>query len=721
VKISKKLGKSFLIQQGNSDCGVACLASVINYHGGDTSIEYLRKISGTSKKGTTLLGLLQAAKQSGFEAEGLEAESIENLKEINEPAILHIVIENRLQHYVVFFGFDGDKIVLGDPVKGIGVYTNAQLETIWQSKTLLKLSPTSTFEKKESVSLKKKTWFIDLIYEDLPLLLVSLFLGIIISVLSVSTAIFSQKLVDDILPKENTQKLVLSLVLVLFLLLARSGLNYLRGFFMIRQGMDFNNRIIQSFYGNLLQLPKSFFDTRKTGELIARMNDTRRIQNTISVLTGSVLIDFLSVLVSICFVFSYTSIIGFMALGILLLYSIILFYFNKPIADLQKETMNGYAMAESNFIDTIQGIADIKLSNKVSFFEKMNRSVYGLFQQKSFELGKVGIRFSMLSEITGVIFIVSVFGISSWLVLSNKLLLGEMIALSSMAGGLIPSVTRLVVANIQLQEARIAFERMFEFTQIEKENLTVSDRVANTFNELEINNVSFRFPGRKQILKEVSLNVLKGEIVALLGESGGGKSTLLQLVQKFYKPESGTFFFNKTDFDEISITELRRQISCVPQELKIFNGNLLFNITLSDQQEDYKQAITLCEDFGLNDFFNSFPQGYQTLLGEEGINISGGQKQLVVLARALFRKPKLLLLDEATSAMDRNTENFILSLLQKLKSEMGVIMVTHRIKTAQRCDRIYILENGVISITGTPKELMCSENFYSESYKELIS
>jgi ABC-type bacteriocin/lantibiotic exporter with double-glycine peptidase domain len=681
----------------------------------------LRKISGTSKQGTSLLGLLQAAQQLGFDAEGLEADSVENLKELLEPTILHVVIENQLQHYLVYYGFDDEKILIGDPGKGICYYTKGELSSVWQSKALLKLLPNNGFQRNQSIASQKKKWILELVEEDFPLLLASVFLGFVISILGMATAIFSQKLIDDILPKENTQKLFLSLVLVLFILLARSGLNYLRGFFMIRQGMDFNNRIIQSFYFNLLQLPKSFFDTRKTGDLIARMNDTRRIQSTLSTLAGTVIIDFLIIIISACFVFLYSSIIGFIILVFLCIYSFILFSFSKPLASLQKDVMAGYALTESNFVDTIQGIADIKLSNRISFFEKVNKTVFGLFQQKNFELGALSIRFSWMSELIGVIFITAVFGFSSWLVLTKELLLGEMMAVVGTAGAIVPSATRLVIANIQLQEARIAFDRMFEFTSIEKENLKESEPTISPLNELEINNVSFRFPGRKQILKDISIKVKKEEIISLLGESGGGKSTLLQLIQNFYKPESGTILLNKTNCNEISITELRRQIGCVPQELKIFNGNLLFNITLSDQPGDFQQAITLCREYGFDKFFETFPQGYLTLLGEEGINISGGQKQLVVLARALFRKPQLLLLDEATSAMDRNTENFILLLLQKLKSEMGILMVTHRIKTAQRCDRIYILENGVISTSGTPEELMLTENFYSESYKELVS
>ena len=172
-------------------------------------------------------------------------------------------------------------------------------------------------------------------------------------------------------------------------------------------------------------------------------------------------------------------------------------------------------------------------------------------------------------------------------------------------------------------------------------------------------------------------------------------------------PESGSIIVNGTDLQSLSTSGWREQIGAVPQEIKIFNGNLLYNITLSlptevsvhagDQPNDYQRAVQFCEDKGFGKYFQEFPQGYLTLLGEEGINISGGQKQLVALARALFRIPSLLLLDEATSAMDGNTENFILSILQKEKERMAILMVTHRTKIAQQCDKVYVLENGAIS------------------------
>ena len=525
----KNPSMKFTLQRDQTDCGVACLASIIQFHGGECSLEVLRKLSGTSKQGTTLLGLLQAAEALGFDAEGLVAESVDNIATLAQPVILHVVV-NKLQHYIVYypqdessFNLKNSKVNIGDPARGMLEISIDELDRIWQSKTLLKLIPKLSFEKKQKQLANKKRWIFELIRDDLQILLVSVFIGIIITLIGISTAIFSQKLIDDIIPKENIQKLTLSLVLVALLLLIRSGLTYLRGLLMLDQGMNFNNRIIQNFYSKLLQLPKSFFDTRKTGELIARMNDTRRIQLVLSSISGNILIDLLLLIVSLVFVFTYSFVIGFIIFASLPIYFLILYWFNNPIIKIQKEVMGRYSLVESNFVDTIQGVADIKAQNKQYFFEQINAAIYGEFQKKINDLGKLNFKFGLVSEITSSIFITTVFGVSSVLVLSQQLKLGEMVALLGMASGILPSVTRLVVANIQIQEALVAFDRMFEFTSIEKEQSSLITNAFSTDN-IQIENICFRFPGRGQILKNVSLNLKLGEISALIGESGGGKS-----------------------------------------------------------------------------------------------------------------------------------------------------------------------------------------------------
>jgi ATP-binding cassette subfamily B protein len=276
------------------------------------------------------------------------------------------------------------------------------------------------------------------------------------------------------------------------------------------------------------------------------------------------------------------------------------------------------------------------------------------------------------------------------------------------------------MVSIPLNEAKVAFDRMFAFSSTSVEKIDEERMVERLTSPIQINNLSYSFPGRDSLLEGINLNLHKGKFITLLGESGSGKSTLLQVLQKFYSYDQGNIIMDNTDLRRISTTSWRDKLAVVPQQIKLFNGTVLYNITLSEDSEDYKRAAILCEEYGIDKFINNFPQGYGTLIGEGGINLSGGQQQIIAIARALFTKPQLLLLDEATSAMDRNTENFILDLLQSLKQEMMILMVTHRIKTASKSDYIYILNNKSITHHGIPEELLTSNNLFSEAYNDLV-
>ncbi|WP_288368920.1 peptidase domain-containing ABC transporter [uncultured Roseivirga sp.] len=705
-------------QRDQSDCGVTCLYTLIKYYEGEVSLEKLREFSGTSKEGTTLLGLYQAANQIGLDAEGFEAE-IEHLKTLEHPAILHVIIEGKLQHYVVVFGYENQKFLISDPAKGIEYITEEELAKIWRSRALLLVKPTDRLERVQEQKGRKKEWLLSLVREDYPILGIATFLGIVISILGISTAIFTQKLIDDIIPSQDSERLILGLALLTILLLARSGVLYLRTLLILRQSKDFNNRIIQKFYGALLYLPKRFFDTRKTGELIARMNDTNRIQRTISFVLGDTLIQLLLGITSLAFVFTYSWQVGLLLLAFVPIYIFLVWKYTKPITTGQREVMQAYAMNESNYVDTIQGIEVIKNQNKESVFSKITETIYGHFQSKVYDLGLVGNKYGVYTQIIGVIAMTGVLAFSSFLVIQETLQLGELVALLSMAGGLFPAIEAVARANIQIREAKIAFDRMYEFTAIEpetNENDTVQEM--SNIQRLQVENLSFRFPGRKQLLKNINLELNKGELVCLLGESGGGKSTFLQILQKFYFPEEGKISIDGHDYREIHTKTVRSKIGVVPQEIKIFNGSLLDNILLGETITDIKTLEDFMVSLGFDQYFKEFPQGYATILGEEGVNISGGQKQLVGLARALWSNPEILLLDEATSALDRKTEHFVLNLLDRLKSYKLILLVTHRITTAAKADKIYILEENAITSCGTPSELFESDNFFSEFYQE---
>ncbi len=709
----KHIEKTHTLQLDQSDCGVACLMSLIKLNGGTNSIEKLRELSGTTKQGTTMLGLYQVANKIGFTAEGCEAD-LNALIEHKQPLILHVVIENQLQHYIVCYEYDIEKgFLIGDPAKGIYYLTADELDKIWVSKSCLTLEVNEHFIKAETEKHSQKKWFLNLLKEDYKLLWISVLLGVFVAGLGLAMSLFSQKLIDDILPSNNIKKLVSGIGLLTVLLLARVGIGALREFFLLQQSKDFNNRINTNFFSSLLQLPKPFFDTRKIGELVARLNDTQRVQRVIKMLASNLVIDVLVAIISMVFLFMYSWKIGLISLLSVPIYFYIIYRSNKKIINSQKEVMQSYAFNESNYINTIQGIATIKNDNKQDVFNRTSEVVFANFQEKIFNLGKINIALSWQSGLASVFFLIGVLIYTSIQVFNKEIKLGELMAILGIVSSLMPSIANLALISIPINEAKIAFNRMYEFASIEKEH--EEGQPISEINSIAIENLSFRFAGRSELFTNINLNIEKGKFTAIVGESGSGKSTLGQILQRFYNFESGAIIVNNQyQLNKIELKSYRNLIGVIPQEITIFNGNVIDNILLgnSDSPENIIQFLT---HFGFDVYFNQLPQGLATILGEEGINLSGGQKQIIALARVLYKKPQFLILDEATSAMDRNTENFTMNLFEKIKPNCAIFFISHRLNALKNiADVIYVLDNKTITNYGNHTELMQTNNFYSE-------
>ena len=327
----------------------------------------------------------------------------------------------------------------------------------------------------------------------------------------------------------------------------------------------------------------------------------------------------------------------------------------------------------------------------------------------------------LVSQLAGVVFLVSVLGTCCYLVAQNQLELGVLVAISGMLGMLVPAVNKLALANLQIQEATIAGDRLYEFVQLKQEQVEEGAEIPETVTRIQVENLSFRFPGRKLLFDELSFELKQGKLSVLLGESGGGKSTLLQVLMGFYAPELGSILINgDRSMKAISKNSWREQVGYVPQEIKIFNGSLGFNLSLDPNPACFEQVVRRCQYLGLHEFFERMPQGYFTQVGEEGVNLSGGQKQLVGIARALIKRPKALFLDEFTGAMDRMTEQKMLDLILKVKKEIPVLVVTHRIRPALLADEVMILDQGKLVEVGTPELLAQGENLLSGSLRDLI-
>jgi ABC-type bacteriocin/lantibiotic exporter with double-glycine peptidase domain len=720
----KHIEKTHTLQLDQSDCGVACLMSLIKLNGGTNSIEKLREWSGTTKQGTTMLGLYQVANKIGFTAEGCEAD-IQALIDHKQPVILHVVLENQLQHYVVCYGLtpalskgEGEgRFLIGDPAKGIYYLTADELDKIWVSKSCLTLETNENFVKAATEKNAQKKWFLNILKEDYKLLWISVLLGVFVAGLGLAMSLFSQKLIDDILPSQNIKKLVSGIALLTVLLLARVGIASLREFFLLQQSKDFNNRINTNFFSSLLQLPKPFFDTRKIGELVARLNDTQRVQRVIKMLASNLVIDVLVSIISLVFLFTYSWKLGLISTFSLPIYFYIIYRSNKKIINSQTEVMQSYAFNESNYINTIQGISTIKNDNKQDVFNKANEHIFANFQEKIFNLGKINIALSWQSGLASVFFLIGVLIYTSIQVFNKEIKLGELMAILGIVSSLMPSIANLALISIPINEAKIAFNRMYEFASIEKEK--EEGQPINEINSIAIQNLSFRFAGRSELFTSINLNIKKGKFTAIVGESGSGKSTLGQILQRFYPFENGQIVINnQLQLNQIELKSYRNLIGVIPQEITIFNGNVIDNILLGqvDTPENLNRFLT---HFGFETYFNQLPQGVATILGEEGINLSGGQKQVIALARVLYKKPQFLILDEATSAMDRNTENFTMNLFEKIKPNCAILFISHRLNTLKKvADTICVLDKKTITHFGTHNELMQSNNFYSDYWKE---
>lgn len=714
--------KKFILQKDTADCGIACLQNILHYNNTEVSFERLRDISGTDLNGTTMLGLRHAATQLGFEAQGVEANDVNSLQSLQHPCILHIITKENRTHYIVFYKWNGTHYIVGDPAKGILHLTPDELSTLWKRKIVLLLTPTKKLEQHASNHVSRWNWFLPIVKKFLPAFSIIAVLGLIVSALNLSTAIFSQLLVDKLLPKQELQKIIIAIVALGGLLLLKSVLNYVRGFIVAQQSRKFNIDLVGGFFSRLLQMPKSFFENRRTGDMVTRLNDTNRIQQVISMIVGEVSIQALLLLTAGTILFIYSWICGLIALLFVpVIFGLVRKYQPKIIAA-QKDQMAAYAQNESNYIDNIKGIGTIKLFNRESYFFGQAKNIFSNFQDALFGVNKTRIKFNIAIDLLATFFFTALVITSVLLVFQKDLKTGELIAVLQFSMVVMQAATAVALTNIQLQEAKVAFDRMYEFINAETEALPMQQENAEPAKAIALENftaqnVSFHFPGRKTLIQNASLEVSQGEIVAITGESGQGKSTIFQIFQKFYQPANGRILVNGQNLQDIDTLQWRKTIGVVTQEPALFSGTVIDNILLDKGTDEQLDAILhFCQQTGLHDYIAKLPMGYYTPVGEGGINISGGQKQLICLARCLFHNPQLLLLDEPTAAMDKATEAFVINLLKEYSRDKGVIVISHKDALIDMADAVYRLEKGQLHKAAKPQRELQEQMLYDNAF-----
>lgn len=724
-----KIKQSFQLQQSQSSCGLACIISIAKLCGKTVNEEQLKIHSGTTTEGTTLLGLREAARSINFMADGFEGDT-KTLKELDCLAILHTVSENIFTHFVVYYGYDKKtcQYVIGDPSTGVSFYSEEELKTIWKSNILLTISPNSDFSKDGITYRKeKKALLLKLISPDASFLLATFFLSIITSLIGFTTAIFSQKLIDNILPSKKIDMLLFYIVLYLIVVLVGIILSYSRDILILKQTKGFNTRLVSTFLKKIFSLPMHFFNSMRVGEVVARMKETERIQGAIISLINSTLVELLTFLFAIAILAYYSIEIALITTLLIPMMIIITKYYSIKIKKNQKELMVSYANFEVHAIDNISGIQCIKNYIKENFFRNKLQNQYIITQETAMNLGFLSSKYDMIINMLAVTLSTIVIYIGSYYVILGNLKTGELFAIITILSLTIGTSVNIISAIIHIQESIVAFERLHEVLSADNENKfilsgdnEVSCQLKNEMHNIELVNVSFNYPGKRDLLDKINIIVYTGEFVTLFGDIGTGKSTLLYLIQRFYPIKTGNIYFDGTNINDYHIDNWRSHLSVASQHTKLFIGSIADNITMFDEDKTNKLK-EFCIDMGLNCFIEPGPMHLFNTINENGINLSGGQKQLIGFTRAIFNDSKIIILDEPTSSMDKSTEVLMIQILEKIKINKIIIMITHKPEIARKSDKIFILENKQILTHGTHDELIQQDNTYSKYYSMLFN
>lgn len=705
-------------QYDQKDCGPAALLSVVKYYEGNSSLPSLRELCNTNLQGSTMLDIVNAAKVLGFKAFGASGEYGDLLKE-KIPCIAHVIIDETINHFVVVYKIKDDKIFIADPGKGKYWLSKDEFLTIWKSKSVVLLKPEREIVHQEIP--EWYNWLYSYVQKESSWVYQSLFLGTIYTFLGLATAFFVQLLLDKFIPQKDYARIIYSGGFLLVILFIKSTAGYLRQRFLIILNKNINTNINADFLEHLFKLPKKFFDSRKTGDITARMNDAIRIQNTVLQIAGVSIIDVFLIIASFLLMFYFTPILALLSLTLISIYGLVLFLSVRKLKGQQNEVMKGYALVESMYINSLKGVDEIISYTAGNFYSKVNKFLFGSFQEKIKVLGFTQANLSLFAELFSSIIIIGLLTSGALLVIEGQFLIGEMMAAYSLLANIIPAVNRFVNANIVLQEASIASTRLMDMLLVEQEEEKGNSEF-RLRKKLSIKEGSFSWNAREYLFTNINLDIKKGQITSLWGKSGSGKSTLVKILQRKYNLINGDLFVDEINANEINLFQYRQRIGVVPQSIKIFDGTIAENILLGREIKDYSLLQRRINELGLLSFYQKFEYGLTTIVGEDGRELSGGELQLISLTRALLDKPDILIIDEGLSGIDIEYEVIIFDVLKKYSETNSVLLITHNLYSIMKTDYVYVLSEGKISQQGKPQELISQPGHFKNiwSMKERL-
>ena len=715
----------FLYQLDQMDCGPTCLHMISRHYGKIIKLEKLRSLTEIGKEGVNLLGISNAAEKNGYRTMAVQISSKAVANDAQLPCILHW----QQNHFVVLYKVKSNRFYIADPAKGLQQLSKKEFDDKWLSSrsinatstiqneqtgiALLLFEPTPAFYTNEEDNAANATAsFSSIIQYVLPYkklvfqLLIGLLLG---SLLQLIFPFLTQSIVDVGVNTGNLQFVYIVLFAQMALFAGRLSVEFIRGWILYHISSRINISILTDFLIKLMKLPVSFFDSKQTGDIMQRMNDHHRIQNFLTGTSLNTLFSLFSLVVFSIVLAIYNLIIFVVFALASALYIVWILVFLKKRKRLDYKQFDVAAAEQSKTIQIVQGMQEIKLHG----CEKQKRWEWEKLQAKIFRLGLKGVALNQWQQ-SGAFFInegknIIITFLSAQAVINGQITLGGMLAIQYITGQLNAPIEQMIQFVQSWQLAKISLDRLNEIHNLDDEEplkkalttMLPSDKT------IVVNNLSFTYPGagNAAVLDSINLVIPQGKITAIVGSSGSGKSTLIKLLLKFYETQQGNITIGNNDINNISHRAWRQNIGVVMQESFIFSDSIAANIAIGEDVWDYKKLTAAATTANILSFIESLPLGFNTKIGAEGNGISAGQKQRILIARAVYKNPDYIFFDEATNSLDANNELVIIRNLNKFLEYKTAIVVAHRLSTVKNAGQIVVLNNGKITECGTHTEL----------------
>lgn len=712
-----KLNMKYIEQPDEKDCGPTCLAMISQHYGKKLSVSKLREYCETDIHGTNVLGLIEGGSRIGFAIEGYELENINEIKNINLPCIVHIINEKGFEHYVVVTKLTKHHINYLDPAKGKIKMEKTKFKKQW-TNILLSIEKNDSFNK-NSERPSTISFFKEIFKENKSYVGFIFLSSIVVNIITIIGAFYFKILVDKIIPStflSNLHNLSIGILILYFTYLICSFFRYQ---LVLHMGLKINKTLMLDYYDHILNLPKKFFETRKDGEILSRFRDTDYIRSAFSSVTVTLLVDIFMIFIGFILLYNQSHTLFLIILIIVPFYLLTILSFKPSFEKYNREEMECNSELSSKFIEGIHGIDTIKSFNAEKFYSHKIKGYFNDFISKVYKLGLFSNIQASIKDFMHLITTLIILWVGSTKVINGEITLGELLTFNALAIYFFGPIERLVEAQNTLQSAIVATRRVIEILDLKKEEKSNYNYSKLNINNICFSKVSFRYGYRDNILSKINLNIEENQTLALVGESGSGKSTIAKLLLKYYLPTEGKILINNIDSQKINTSTLRNKIGYVSQNSYLFNGTIKENLLLN-RDIDATTIIKACKIAEIHDFIYSLPQGYDTMIENNGSNLSGGQIQRLSIARAILKKPQILVLDEPTSSLDISISNAI---KRNLKSISCItIMITHDLNMAKNCDQIALISNGLILEKGLHSELLSKNNYYYNlwSYQNVL-